>query len=1194
MTDMTVALRVLADTTGARTGLKQVAESLREMGVGARVAAVDSAEAALRSATAWAQSGAQVSATATAMGAALEAGVPDLSAVLEAQSADLVQTALASAEAAAGVAELRAMLHPLAGAAEAARAGLAEVALAEELGALTAQEAAVLTDRLSRALIDVARSADAAGLPLDGLGPAGRAAATGMQQLIEAQTGVSAASPIAELLAQGQALDDLRARFSPVYGEARRLVTEMAQVADAERQGAISATEAALAFDRLETALSGAQAQAAATGVSLEALGLPARGATTDMQRLIEAQTGVTRGAEGSIAAQLRHGQMLDDLRARFNPLFAQTRQYEQELRDIAEAERLSAITADEAAQARARAAAAMGTLSGGIREIGAASGAATAYTANLGYQLNDIAMMMAAGQNPFMLMMQQGPQVTQVFEQMRASGLSIGASLKSALIGMVSPMSLITMAVIGGGAALVQWLAATGDEADTSQEKVQTFAEKVDDATTAVRRAGDAARVAGAGGLDQLRKDYGAVTLAVVELARELAGIERRAAKVKVELVLDEALGSGFEAQIDRVIGTVGAALTGSFSDQIPAMQAEIAAFEADIARRQGMGGFVAPSEVAQLQRMREELAAIRGDMAGIGSLASEIAVDPALVRDLAAAKAQLAEARQAGDFGAVADALREVHRLLVASGQTIDQAVLDGLTQAEDQARKAAVSLGDGATAAQTLGTAAGGAAGTIGRAGDEAARLAGNLGAAVGALAQIASGISNLDLSNIADRARLAALQKGQSRVQADAAASLAQKRAELAPALGSGEGAVRAVAAQQLAAFEAKLREKTALAEQLSGFRSPGKGGAGAGAGRDGLAGLTGEAQKLLADLAVAQGAVAEKVRAGLLSVADGETEMARAKERAAAQLAELIARLDRLGPAGKAAADAARVALADLAAEAGKADQSIRDGMIKSFEDSFVRSLATGKNAMSAFADHVKMELARAFTQKFVTPMISPLINSLMGMFTGIFSAKGNVIAAGRVVPFASGGVPDLPSLKSHSNTVVDRPTAFQMKGGRVGIMGEAGAEAIIPLLTGAQGPGVRAVAPDGTQAVLPLQRAADGALGVGVPDVGAILRRPSFFAKGGVVGRLTAVPRVGETTNDATAPEGRAPRFNVIINNNHPAAQVTAEQRPGADGMSMEVVIEQVDAAIADRFRRGIGPLSGVLGGSFGLTRQGR
>jgi phage-related minor tail protein len=59
-------------------------------------------------------------------------------------------------------------------------------------------------------------------------------------------------------------------------------------------------------------------------------------------------------------------------------------------------------------------------------------------------------------------------------------------------------------------------------------------------------------------------------------------------------------------------------------------------------------------------------------------------------------------------------------------------------------------------------------------------------------------------------------------------------------------------------------------------------------------------------------------------------------------------------------------------------------------------------------------------------------------------------ATGGVIASGRVVPFASGGV-------------VASPSYFPLAGGRTGLMGEAGPEAILPLARGQDGRlGVRA------------------------------------------------------------------------------------------------------------------------------------
>jgi lambda family phage tail tape measure protein len=65
--------------------------------------------------------------------------------------------------------------------------------------------------------------------------------------------------------------------------------------------------------------------------------------------------------------------------------------------------------------------------------------------------------------------------------------------------------------------------------------------------------------------------------------------------------------------------------------------------------------------------------------------------------------------------------------------------------------------------------------------------------------------------------------------------------------------------------------------------------------------------------------------------------------------------------------------------------------------------------------------------------------------SLLGnIFSGLFNAKGNVFDAGRLVPFAKGGI-------------VSSPSMFPLSGGQTGIMGEAGAEAIMPLRRMANG-----------------------------------------------------------------------------------------------------------------------------------------
>jgi hypothetical protein len=106
------------------------------------------------------------------------------------------------------------------------------------------------------------------------------------------------------------------------------------------------------------------------------------------------------------------------------------------------------------AKQANARAATQMAT----------ANRQAAGATGNLVANLNDIGMMMAAGQNPLQLAIQQGSQVTQVFGQAGAAG-AVGL-LKNAFVQMINPVNLAVYATIAGVAALVQWATSSSEAA--------------------------------------------------------------------------------------------------------------------------------------------------------------------------------------------------------------------------------------------------------------------------------------------------------------------------------------------------------------------------------------------------------------------------------------------------------------------------------------------------------------------------------------------------------------------------------------------------------------------------------------------------------------------------------------------------------------------------------------------------------
>lgn len=65
-------------------------------------------------------------------------------------------------------------------------------------------------------------------------------------------------------------------------------------------------------------------------------------------------------------------------------------------------------------------------------------------------------------------------------------------------------------------------------------------------------------------------------------------------------------------------------------------------------------------------------------------------------------------------------------------------------------------------------------------------------------------------------------------------------------------------------------------------------------------------------------------------------------------------------------------------------------------------------------------------------------------NLVTGLLSGVGFAKGGAVRQGLPVPFASGGV-------------IQSPISFPLAGGRLGIAGERGAEAIMPLARGPDG-----------------------------------------------------------------------------------------------------------------------------------------
>lgn len=104
---------------------------------------------------------------------------------------------------------------------------------------------------------------------------------------------------------------------------------------------------------------------------------------------------------------------------------------------------------------------------SAGVKSVDGAVG-------NIAAQFSDIGVQLAGGQSPFLIALQQGTQITQVFGSAGAAGAV--SMLGQAAMSLLSPINLITIAAIAGGGALLQMFMNSGRQARTSAEALQEF----------------------------------------------------------------------------------------------------------------------------------------------------------------------------------------------------------------------------------------------------------------------------------------------------------------------------------------------------------------------------------------------------------------------------------------------------------------------------------------------------------------------------------------------------------------------------------------------------------------------------------------------------------------------------------------------------------------------------------------------
>ena len=254
-----------------------------------------------------------------------------------------------------------------------------------------------------------------------------------------------------------------------------------------------------------------------------------ARSAATDLAKVQGAAASLAgewsktdralRRSNGQFASSVdvveKYGREVQQLAREFNPALNAVYQFQQAEERLNRAIALGVVSINEKDAALDRIRTSLAAAATAQTKFGKSTDVASHHAMNLGYQINDIGMMMSLGQNPFALMMQQGPQVAQIFSQMNAEGRKIGPTLVSAFSSLLNPTTAVTLALIGGTTALVQW----GMGALGASEETRKFEDVVSEAISSIDRLNTLNKFFETGGINEMGAAYGVVTAQVREL---------------------------------------------------------------------------------------------------------------------------------------------------------------------------------------------------------------------------------------------------------------------------------------------------------------------------------------------------------------------------------------------------------------------------------------------------------------------------------------------------------------------------------------------------------------------------------------------------------------------------------------------------------------------------------------------------
>lgn len=183
----------------------------------------------------------------------------------------------------------------------------------------------------------------------------------------------------------------------------------------------------------------------------------------------------------------------------------------------------------DQAAAAAQRAAqAAIGQSQAEVQArnaVALSTGQLRAQTANLAFQFQDIGTMLASGQNPFILLAQQLPQITMHGGQLNG----IMGALRQTLSGLFSPLGLLTTGFVLAASAAISYFTDVEDESTNAELTL-------DEQRTLIRQVAD---------------EWGGLVPALRAYAEELERVEKSG---KLSQATSNAIASEFQQAKDEI----------------------------------------------------------------------------------------------------------------------------------------------------------------------------------------------------------------------------------------------------------------------------------------------------------------------------------------------------------------------------------------------------------------------------------------------------------------------------------------------------------------------------------------------------------------------------------------------------------------------------------------------------------------